>query len=105
MCLSVGERCPSGPHDPWFWASVQLFPGGLPRVARVASGRSMTGVPRAAAPSGACGAGLAMAGLLTQAAAGALHPVPPATCPLERAAEALNSLARRQVTGKLALLP
>jgi len=46
-----------------------------------------------------------MAGLLTRVAAGALHPVTPAACPLERAAGALNSLARRQVTGKLALLP
>jgi NADPH2:quinone reductase len=46
-----------------------------------------------------------MAGLLTQVAAGALHPIGPATYPLERAADALDSLARRQVTGKLALLP
>ena len=38
-------------------------------------------------------------------AEGGLRPVPPATYPLERAAEALNGLAGRQVTGKLALLP
>jgi len=46
-----------------------------------------------------------VAGLLERVAAGTLHPVAPATYPLERAAEALNQLARRQVTGKLALLP
>jgi len=46
-----------------------------------------------------------MADLLERVADGGLHPVPPATYPLERAAEALNVLAGRQVTGKLALLP
>lgn len=46
-----------------------------------------------------------VAGLLERIAAGTLHPVAPATYPLERAAEALNALAGRQVTGKLALLP
>jgi NADPH:quinone reductase len=46
-----------------------------------------------------------IAGLLDRAATGTLHPVAPATWPLERAAEALNALAGRQVTGKLALLP
>jgi hypothetical protein len=29
----------------------------------------------------------------------------PQTYPLERTAEALNALAKRQITGKLALLP
>jgi NADPH:quinone reductase-like Zn-dependent oxidoreductase len=43
--------------------------------------------------------------LLERVADGGLHPVPPATYPLERAAEALNVLAGRQVTGKLAVLP
>jgi len=38
-------------------------------------------------------------------AAGSLHPVTPVTFPLERAADALNELAGRRVTGKLALLP
>jgi NADPH2:quinone reductase len=46
-----------------------------------------------------------MADLLERVADGGLHPVPPATYPLERAAEALNVLAGRQVTGKLAVLP
>ena len=46
-----------------------------------------------------------IAGLLDRVAAGTLHPVAPATYPLERAAEALSALAGRQVTGKLALLP
>jgi NADPH2:quinone reductase len=46
-----------------------------------------------------------IAGLLTHVAAGALNPIAPATYPLERAAEALDTLARRHVTGKLALLP
>jgi NADPH:quinone reductase len=46
-----------------------------------------------------------VAGLLGRIAAGNLHPVVPATYPLERAAEALNALAGRQVTGKLALVP
>jgi NADPH2:quinone reductase len=46
-----------------------------------------------------------IAGLLAQVAAGALNPIAPATYPLERAAEALDTLARRHVTGKLALLP
>jgi NADPH:quinone reductase len=46
-----------------------------------------------------------MADLLGRVAGGGLHPVPPATYPLERAAEALHVLAGRQVTGKLALLP
>ena len=43
--------------------------------------------------------------LLERVAAGSLHPIAPATYPLERAAEALNELAGRRVTGKLALLP
>ncbi len=46
-----------------------------------------------------------VADLLERIAAGALHPVAPATYPLERAAEALGELAGRRVTGKLALLP
>jgi len=46
-----------------------------------------------------------IADVLGRVAAGALHPVGPVTYPLERAAEALNGLARRQVAGKLALLP
>jgi NADPH2:quinone reductase len=46
-----------------------------------------------------------IAGLLAHVAAGALNPIAPATYPLERAAEALDTLARRHVTGKLALLP
>jgi NADPH:quinone reductase len=46
-----------------------------------------------------------VADLLKRIAAGALHPVTPATYPLERAAEALGELAGRRVTGKLALLP
>jgi NADPH:quinone reductase len=46
-----------------------------------------------------------LAGLLDQVAAGSLHPVAPVTYPLERAADALNELAGRRVTGKLALLP
>ena len=43
--------------------------------------------------------------LLARVAAGELHPVAPATFPLERAAEALSGLAARRVTGKIALLP
>jgi len=46
-----------------------------------------------------------LAGLLDRVAAGSLHPVAPVTYPLERAADALNELAGRRVTGKLALLP
>ena len=46
-----------------------------------------------------------VAALLSDVAAGRLHPVTPATYPLERAAEALARLAGRQVTGKLALRP
>ena len=46
-----------------------------------------------------------VADLLERIAAGTLHPVAPATYPLERAAEALGELAGRRVTGKLALLP
>jgi NADPH:quinone reductase len=46
-----------------------------------------------------------VADLLDRVADGVLHPVAPASYPLERAAEALNRLAGRQVTGKLALLP
>jgi len=46
-----------------------------------------------------------MADVLGRIAAGTLHPVVPQTYPLERTAEALNALAKRQVTGKLALLP
>ncbi len=46
-----------------------------------------------------------VAGLLDSVAAGRLHPAAPATYPLERAADALNELAGRRVTGKLALLP
>ena len=46
-----------------------------------------------------------IADVLGRVAAGELHPVAPVTYPLERAAEALNGLARRQVAGKLALLP
>lgn len=46
-----------------------------------------------------------MADVLGRVAAGTLHPVPPQTYPLERTAEALNALAKRQITGKLALLP
>jgi NADPH:quinone reductase len=46
-----------------------------------------------------------VADLLQRVATGGLHPVAPATYPLERAAEALTALAGRQVTGKLALLP
>jgi NADPH2:quinone reductase len=46
-----------------------------------------------------------MADVLGRVAAGTLHPVPPQTYPLERTAEALSALAKRQVTGKLALLP
>ena len=43
--------------------------------------------------------------LLDRVAAGALHPVAPATYPLERAGQALTALAQRRVAGKLALLP
>jgi len=46
-----------------------------------------------------------LARLLDRVAAGSLHPVAPVTYPLERAADALNELAGRRVTGKLALLP
>jgi len=46
-----------------------------------------------------------VADLLERVATGGLHPIAPATYPLERAAEALNGLAGRQVAGKLALLP
>jgi len=46
-----------------------------------------------------------IADVLGRVAAGELHPVAPVTYPLERAAEALNGLARRQIAGKLALLP
>ena len=46
-----------------------------------------------------------VADVLGRVAAGVLHPVAPATYPLERAAEALAELAARRVTGKLALLP
>jgi len=46
-----------------------------------------------------------IADVLGRVAAGTLHPVPPQTYPLERTAEALNALAKRQITGKLALLP
>jgi NADPH2:quinone reductase len=46
-----------------------------------------------------------LARLLDAVAAGSLHPVTPVTFPLERAADALNELAGRRVTGKLALLP
>ena len=46
-----------------------------------------------------------VADLLGRVATGTLHPVVPTTYPLDRAAEALNALAGRQVTGKLALLP
>jgi NADPH2:quinone reductase len=46
-----------------------------------------------------------MADVLGRIAAGTLHPHPPQTYPLERTAEALNALAKRQITGKLALLP
>ncbi|HBW18870.1 MAG: NADPH:quinone oxidoreductase family protein [Streptosporangiaceae bacterium] len=46
-----------------------------------------------------------MTDLLGRVAAGELHPVAPATFPLEQAARALSGLAARQVTGKLALLP
>jgi NADPH2:quinone reductase len=46
-----------------------------------------------------------VADVLSRVAAGALHPVAPQTFPLERTAEALNALAKRQITGKLALLP
>ena len=46
-----------------------------------------------------------IADVLGRVAAGALHPVAPQTYPLERTAEALNALAKRQITGKLALLP
>ena len=46
-----------------------------------------------------------VADVLERVAAGDLHPVVPATYPLERAAEALAELAARRVTGKLALLP
>jgi len=43
--------------------------------------------------------------VLARIAAGELHPVAPESYPLERAAQALSALARRQVAGKLALLP
>jgi NADPH:quinone reductase len=46
-----------------------------------------------------------LADLLDRVAAGSLHPVAPVTYPLERAADALNELAERRITGKLALLP
>ena len=46
-----------------------------------------------------------MADVLGRIASGTLHPVVPQTYPLERTAEALNALAKRQITGKLALLP
>jgi len=46
-----------------------------------------------------------VADLLDSVAAGRLHPVLPTAYPLERAAKALNMLAGRRVTGKLALLP
>lgn len=46
-----------------------------------------------------------MADLLGRVADGGLHPVSPATYPLERAAEALDVLAGRQVAGKLVLVP
>ena len=44
-------------------------------------------------------------GVSDAVAAGVTGCSAPAAYPLERAAEALNALARRQVTGKLALLP
>jgi NADPH2:quinone reductase len=43
--------------------------------------------------------------MLARIAAGELHPVAPESYPLERAGQALTALARRQVAGKLALLP
>ena len=46
-----------------------------------------------------------IADLLQRVATGVLRPVAPRTYPLERAAEALNDLGGRRVTGKLALLP
>jgi NADPH2:quinone reductase len=46
-----------------------------------------------------------VADLLDRVATGRLHPVVPTAYPLERAAEALNMLAGRRVTGKLTLLP
>jgi len=46
-----------------------------------------------------------IAHLLERVAAGSLHPVTPGTYPLARAADALDELAGRRVTGKLALLP
>jgi hypothetical protein len=46
-----------------------------------------------------------VADLLDRVATGGLHLSPPTMYPLERAAEALNRLARRRVAGKLALLP
>jgi NADPH2:quinone reductase len=46
-----------------------------------------------------------MAEVLDQIARGSLRPAGPRMFPLECAADALTALARRQVTGKLALLP
>ncbi len=46
-----------------------------------------------------------VADLLGSVATGRLRPVAPAAYPLEHAAKALNMLAERRVTGKLALLP
>jgi len=46
-----------------------------------------------------------IADVLGRVAAGDLHPVAPQAYPLERTAEALNALAKRQISGKLALLP
>lgn len=46
-----------------------------------------------------------VADLLDSVATGRLHPVVPTAYPLKRAAEALNMLAGRRVTGKLILLP
>ena len=43
--------------------------------------------------------------VLARIAAAELHPVAPESYPLERAGEALTALGRRQVAGKLVLLP
>ena len=43
--------------------------------------------------------------LLEWAAAGRLHPVAPGTYPLERAADALDDLEQRRITGKVVLVP
>jgi len=83
--------------------------GSIPRLPLnrvLLDNRSIVGVDSGASSRQDPAANQALiANLLGRVAAGELHPVAPVTYPLERAAEALNGLARRQVAGKLALLP